>query len=102
MADRRLGWVIPGDVIYEQIRTNMLESGELLREMDELIGAQDDGTEDGRLRARICRLICLIANKLPKEGAYATGMRAVASAGASWSSSERPCSGLSGVPTRSR
>ncbi len=50
MADRPLGEVIPGYVIFEQIATQLVQTGVILPEVDRLIRAQDDGTVDGRLR----------------------------------------------------
>jgi len=78
IADENIGTVVAGDVIYKQLKTNMLQSGMLLREMDTMIAQQDDGTLDGKLRARLCATVFLIG-KLPTEGITATGVRADAS-----------------------
>lgn len=75
IADRPLGTVIAGDLIYEQLRSYMLQSGVLLRDVETMIAEQDDGTPDGQLRARLCRLIFLIG-RLPSGGVNATGLKA--------------------------
>ena len=55
-----IGTVVPADFIYDQISTDLLNSGELEREYDEIIRKQRDGTPDGDLRSSICSLIFLI------------------------------------------
>ncbi|MFH1745475.1 MAG: BREX system P-loop protein BrxC, partial [Planctomycetota bacterium] len=74
-ADRPVGTVIPGDYLYDQISTNMIQSGVLLREIDEIIRKQRDGTADGTLRSRLCALIFLIS-KLSREPGSDVGVRA--------------------------
>lgn len=74
-ADAPLGTVIPGDYLYDQIATSMLQSGELLREIDEIIRKQRDGSDDGLLRSRLCALIFFI-NKLSREPGSDIGVRA--------------------------
>ena len=77
IADEELGAVIPADLLYTFISPNMVNTGVLLNEIDTRIKSLDDGTEDGRLKSRICGLVFLI-NKLPREDASDTGVRATA------------------------
>ena len=55
----------------------MLQSGVLLKEIDELIRGLDDGTPDGELKSRACALVFLIS-QLPHDGVGDTGVRATA------------------------
>ena len=75
VADRPVGTVVPADVIYDQQYSSMLQSAVLGREMATMIQQKDDGTEDGQLLARLCKLIFLIG-KLPSEGPASTGLQA--------------------------
>lgn len=75
VADAPLGTVVPGDMIYGQLKLDMLQSSVLLREVNEVIEQLDDGTPDGRLKSRLCATIFLIG-KLPTGGITATGLRA--------------------------
>lgn len=77
VGEAPIGTVVSADMIYEQQRPAMLQSGVLLREVDVTISEQDDGTEAGMLRSRLCALIFLIG-ELPTEGVAATGVRATA------------------------
>jgi len=77
VADKTVGHVVPADVIYDQQTSSMLQTAVLSRELDLLIQQMDDGTEDGKLRSRLCKLIFLIS-KLPTDGAAATGLHATA------------------------
>ncbi len=74
-ADAPLGTVVPADFLFEEISPNLLQTGVLLREIDEIIRGQDNGTEDGRLKSRICALVFFI-RKLPREAAVDIGVRA--------------------------
>lgn len=74
-ADEPLGTVVPADFLFDQQAASMLQSGVLLREISETIRKQDDGTQDGRLRARVCALVFLI-RKLPREAGADIGLRA--------------------------
>ena len=76
-ADASLGTVVPGDFIYDQISTDLLNSGELEREYDEIIRKQRDKTKDGELRSSLCALIFLIG-KLPRSPGADDGVRATA------------------------
>jgi hypothetical protein len=66
---------VPADFIYDQISTDLLNSGELEREYNEIILKQRDGTKDGDLRSSLCALIFLIG-KLPRTPGADDGVRA--------------------------
>ena len=70
-----VGTVVPADFLFEEISPNLLQSGVLLREVNETIIEQDDGTPDGRLKSRLCALVFLI-RKLPREVGIDIGVRA--------------------------
>jgi hypothetical protein len=74
-AAAAVGTVVPADFIYDQISTDLLNSGELEREYDEIIRKQRDGTPDGNLRSSLCALIFLIG-KLPRTPGADDGVRA--------------------------
>ena len=74
-AEAPLGMVVPADFIYDQISTDLLNTGELEREYDEIIRKQRDGTPDGDLRSSLCALIFLIG-KLPRTPGADDGVRA--------------------------
>ena len=74
-AAASVGTVVPADFIYDQISTDLLNSGELEREYDEIILKQRDGTKDGDLRSSLCALIFLIG-KLPRTPGADDGVRA--------------------------
>src|SRR4029077_672023 len=74
-AAASVGVVVPADFIYNQISTDLLNSGELEREYDEIIRKQRDGTKDGDLRSSLCALIFLIG-KLPRTPGADDGVRA--------------------------
>ena len=76
-ADEPLGTVVPADFLFEEISANLLQSGVLLREVNETIAGQDDGSPDGRLKSRLCALVFLI-RKLPREAGVDIGVRATA------------------------
>ncbi|MEE4237029.1 MAG: BREX system P-loop protein BrxC, partial [Anderseniella sp.] len=74
-AAAAVGTVVPADFIYDQISTDLLNSGELEREYDEIIRKQRDSTPDGDLRSSLCALIFLIG-KLPRTPGADDGVRA--------------------------
>ena len=74
-ADCPLGAVVPADFLFGQVAANLLNSGELLREIHETILKQDDGTPDGELKSRLCALVFLI-RKLPRDPGADAGVRA--------------------------
>ncbi len=73
-ASAALGSVVPADFIYDQISTDLLNSGELEREYDDIIRKQRDGSADGDLRSSLCALIFLIG-KLPRTPGADDGVR---------------------------
>jgi len=77
VADQPLGHVIGADFVFHSESASMLQSGVLLKEIDELIRGLDDGTADGRLKSKACALVFLIS-QLPHEGVGDTGVRATA------------------------
>jgi hypothetical protein len=74
-APASVGTVVPADFIYDEISTDLINSGELEREYDEIIRKQRDGTKDGELRSSLCALIFLIG-KLPRTPGADDGVRA--------------------------
>ena len=76
-ADEPVGTVVPADFLFEEISANLLQSGVLLREVNETIAEQDDGTLDGSLKSRLCALVFLI-RKLPRDAGVDIGVRATA------------------------
>ncbi|MBC7342616.1 MAG: BREX system P-loop protein BrxC, partial [Clostridia bacterium] len=77
VAAQPLGTVIPADFIFDQLQPDLLRTGVLLREIDEIIRNLEDGTPEGSLAKRLCALIFLI-RKLPREGIADIGVRATA------------------------
>jgi hypothetical protein len=77
VAGREVGNVVAADFVYDQLSPGMLQTGVLLKEVDETIRGQRDGTEEGELRSRLCALIFLIA-QLPRDAGSDTGVRATA------------------------
>jgi hypothetical protein len=75
VGNRPLGHIVAADRIYKQLVLPMRQSGSLLREVEETIAKQDDGTEDGGLRSRLAATICLIT-QLPTDSGADTGIRA--------------------------
>ena len=74
-AEDPVGTVVPADFLFEEISANLLQSGVLLREVNETIIAQDDGTPEGQLKSRLCALVFLI-RKLPRDAGMNIGVRA--------------------------
>jgi hypothetical protein len=74
-AAASVGTVVPADFIYDQISTDLINTGELEREYNEIILKQRDGTENGDFRSRLCALIFLIG-KLPRTPGADDGVRA--------------------------
>jgi hypothetical protein len=76
-AEEGLGSVVPADFIYDQVATDLLNSGQLEREYDETIRKQRDKTPEGELRSSLCALAFLIG-KLPQTAGSDEGVRATA------------------------
>lgn len=76
-ASASVGTVVPADFIYDQISTDLINSGELENEYDQIIRKQRDGSKDGELLSSLCALIFLIG-KLPRTPGADDGVRATA------------------------
>jgi len=63
VANSAVGAVVPADFIYDQLASDLLNSGELQKRFQEIIEEQR-GKSQGELRRRICAMAFLI-NKLP-------------------------------------
>ena len=79
VAEKPLGTVIPSDAIYRQIKEHMVTNGVMLRDVSTRIDQLNDGTEEGKLRYRLCSLIFMLG-KLPQGGLLETGVKATADA----------------------
>jgi len=67
ISDRGLGATVPGDELFEALAPEMVNTGVLLRELNErIINLSKDGTDKGRLARRICGLVFLVT-KLPEK-----------------------------------
>jgi hypothetical protein len=75
IAEKPLGNIVSADFMFDQKASDMINSGFLHNEVYQLIKEQDDDTEEGKLRSRLCKLIFLI-NKLPRERGSDEGIRA--------------------------
>jgi len=73
IAEKPLGAVVPGDELFEALAPEMVNTGVLLREINERI--IQVGKSDGTLAQRICGLVFLIG-KLKREGGADIGVRA--------------------------
>jgi hypothetical protein len=77
VASEPIGHVVGGDFIYEQQSAGLLQSGVLLKEIDELIRGLRSGDADGRLKSRICSLVFLIS-QMPSRTIGGEGLRVTA------------------------
>jgi hypothetical protein len=76
LSDKSLGAVVPGDELYEALAPEMVNTGVLLREINErIINLSKDGTPEGRLARRVCGTVFLIG-KLPRDPGADIGVRA--------------------------
>ena len=73
LSDRPLGAVVSGDELFEALAPDMVETGVLLREINERV--IQVGHTEGPLAQRICGLVFLIG-KLTREAGADTGVRA--------------------------
>jgi hypothetical protein len=73
IAGRPLGAVVPGDELFEALAPEMVNTGVLLREINERI--IQVGKSDGALAQRVCGLVFLIG-KLKRESGADIGVRA--------------------------
>lgn len=74
-ADGELGTVVPANFIFDQIATEMLQSGVLPGELHRAIVKYKAGSVDDKLKGALCALIFLIS-KLPRESGADLGIRA--------------------------
>ena len=74
-AEESLGTVVAADFIYDQNKTQMVQTGALLREIQEIIERLNDGSGDGRLKSRLCAL-CFLIGKFPRDPGADQGVRA--------------------------
>jgi hypothetical protein len=76
ISDRPLGVVVPGDELYEELAPEMVNTGVLLRELNErIINLAKGGSPEGKLARRICGLVFLIG-RLPRDPGADIGVRA--------------------------
>ncbi len=75
--DKPLGTVVPGDFIYSQIISSLLQTAAISKELYENIQLLSNGSEDEKLMGRLCGLIFLIG-KLPRETVVDIGVKAKA------------------------
>ena len=73
LSDRPIGAVVPADELFDALAPEMVNTGVLLREINERI--IQVGKTDGPLGQRICGLVFLIG-KLTREAGVDTGVRA--------------------------
>ena len=73
LAARPLGAVVPGDELFDALAPEMVNTGVLLREINERIIAVDEA--EGALARRLCGLIFLIG-RLARDAGADTGIRA--------------------------
>ncbi len=78
VASKPVGHVVGADFLYEEKSPDMLQSGVVLKEIDELIRGLRTAGGDGELRSRICSLIFLISQIPPRTIGGETGLRATA------------------------
>jgi hypothetical protein len=74
-AEAELGTVVGADFIFDQLSSNLIQSGVLPREIYENIRKLQDGSADGKLKAKICALVFLIG-RLPRDAGSDLGIRA--------------------------
>ena len=76
ISEKPISTLVPGDELYEALAPEMVNTGVLLREINErIINLSKDGTPEGILDRRICGTVFLIG-KLPREAGADTGVRA--------------------------
>lgn len=76
ISARALGATVPGDELFEALAPEMVNTGVLLREINErIINLSQDHTDEGQLARRICGLVFLIS-RLPREAGADIGVRA--------------------------
>jgi len=78
VANAPIGHVVGADFLYDEQSPGMLQSGVLLKEIDELIATMRASGGDGELKARICSLVFLISQIPSRTMGGETGLRATA------------------------
>lgn len=78
VANKPMGHVVGADFLYQEQAPGMLQSGVLLKEIDELIATLRTEPDDGELKARICGLVFLMAQLPARTISGETGLRATA------------------------
>jgi hypothetical protein len=76
VASAPIGHVVGADFLYEEQSPGMLQSGVLLREIDELIRSLHTEGPTGELKSRICALVFLISQIPSRTIGGETGLRA--------------------------
>lgn len=74
-AEKSIGTVVPADFMYDEIASDLLNTGMLQREYHEIVLSYRDKTFEGELRSRLCALMFLIS-KLPRSGGADDRVRA--------------------------
>jgi hypothetical protein len=74
-AEHPLGHVVPGDFIYDQLATDLLQTGLPSREVYDRIGKLAASDDEQRLKASLLKLVYLIG-KLPTDPMADIGLRA--------------------------
>ncbi|MFH0980860.1 MAG: BREX system P-loop protein BrxC, partial [Planctomycetota bacterium] len=76
LSDKPLGFLVPADELYEALAPEMVNTGVLLREINErIIRLGASGEKDGPLARRVCGLVFLIG-KVRRDDAGDIGVRA--------------------------
>jgi hypothetical protein len=76
LCERGMGATVPGDELFEALAPEMVNTGVLLREINErIINLSKDGTDESKLARRICGLVFLIS-RLPREAGSDIGVHA--------------------------
>lgn len=76
VADAPVGHVVGADFLYEEQSPGMLQSGVLLKEIDELVRGLRADAAGGELKSRICALVFLISQIPSRTMGGETGLRA--------------------------
>jgi hypothetical protein len=76
VASAPMGHVVGADFLYFDQASSMLQSGVLLKEIDEFIATLNTEGADGELKARICALVFLISQLPSRTMSGETGLRA--------------------------
>src|SRR5208283_3660127 len=75
VADEVISHVVPGDFMFFQQQTALVQQGVLSREISDRILRLDGGTQKGRTMARVCGLVFLI-RRFSREKGSDSGVRA--------------------------